>query len=143
MKRIILILFATFFVCSTLFAQKTSRSTLPQVFDRISSLDGFQILSPKEIEDIMGVKLGKCKGTIHGNASHREKVLNILSNLPKSSLYSEYRTSNNKITRVYIEKDTMNYMLYTFIGIGGNDLVVLLYMGGDLVKYKKIGDSIK
>ena len=34
-------------------------------------------------------------------------------------------------------------MLYAFVGLGGNDLLVILYEDGDLKKYQEIADKIK
>lgn len=145
MYRRFIVLFVSMFACCSLFAQEQAKVTLATVFEEIAALDGFQTVERKEIEDATGQKLGACKGTIHGNASHREEVLRILSELPEGMLYSENRTSNDKITRVYIEEGgkKSSRMLYTFIGWAGNDLVVLLYSGGNLKKYKEFGDSIK
>lgn len=142
MKRTILMLLLALLVCSSISAQDTSARSLLHAFEKISLLDGVQTVSRQEIEQIMGAEIGDCKGLVHGNASHRDAVLDILSHLPKSLLYSEHRTSTDKITRVYIEQGATDRMLYTFVGWGGNDLVVLLYSGGDIAKYRMVGDSI-
>lgn len=54
-------------------------------------------------------------------------------------------TSKNKITRFYITTDELgkSSMLYAFVGLGGNDLIVILYEDGDLKKYREIADKIK
>ena len=105
----------------------------------------FEALSQGDVQGITGFQLGKCEGTVHGNASHRDEVLQIFSALPADAFYSEEVTSKNKITRFYITTDEQgkSSMLYAFVGLGGNDLIVILYEDGDLKKYREIADKIK
>ena len=118
---------------------------LRQAFEQVAALEGFEALSQSDVEGITGFQLGKCEGTVHGNASHRDEVLQIFSALPADALYSEEVTSKNKITRFYITTDLQgkSSMLYAFVGIGGNDLIVILYEDGDLKKYQEIAAKIK
>ena len=118
---------------------------LRHAFERVAALEGFEALSQSDVDGITGFQLGKCEGTVHGNASHRDEVLGILADLPADALYSEEVTSKNKITRFYITTDDQgkSSMLYAFVGIGGNDLLVILYEDGDLEKYQEIADKIK
>jgi len=118
---------------------------LRQAFEQVAALEGFEALSQSDVEGITGFQLGKCEGTVHGNASHRDEVLQIFSALPADALYSEEVTSKNKITRFYITTDLQgkSSMLYSFVGLGGNDLLVILYEDGDLKKYQEIADKIK
>ena len=113
--------------------------------EQVAALEGFEALSQSDVEGITGFQLGKCEGTVHGNASHRDEVLQIFSALPANALYSEEVTSKNKITRFYITTDEQgkSSMLYAFVGLGGNDLLVILYEDGDLKKYREIADKIK
>ena len=116
---------------------------LRQAFEQVAALEGFEALSQSDVEGITGFQLGKCEGTV--NASHRDEVLQIFSALPADALYSEEVTSKNKITRFYITTDLQgkSSMLYSFVGLGGNDLLVILYEDGDLKKYQEIADKIK
>lgn len=125
--------------------QMDVQKDLRQAFEQVAALEGFEALSQSDVEGITGFQLGKCEGTVHGNASHRDEVLQIFSALPADALYSEEVTSKNKITRFYITTDLQgkSSMLYSFVGLGGNDLLVILYEDGDLKKYQEIADKIK
>ncbi len=118
---------------------------LRQVYERIAALDGFEPFSAEEASAYERVVQGKCHGTVHGNSSHRDEVLQILSTLPASALYSEEVTDKGKVSRYYIAtgSDGSSSMLYAFVGFGGNDLLVLLFEGGDLAKYREQADKIK
>lgn len=147
MKKILLALMIG--VCGFLasMAQDSCSQLLPcqpvlrQAYERISALDGFVQLSQKEVPKA----LGRCSCTVHGNSSHRDEVLGILSALPDSALYSEEVTAGGKVSRYYITTDAIGQscMLYAFVGFGGNDLMVLLFEGGDLAKYREEADKIK
>lgn len=148
MKRIgLLVLVGVWAVLG--FAQECVKDSvqmdLRTAFERVAALEGFEALSQSDVEGITGFQLGKCEGTVHGNASHRDAVLQIFSALPADALYSEEVTSKNKITRFYITTDELgkSSMLYAFVGLGGNDLLVILYEDGDLKKYQEIADKIK
>ncbi len=118
---------------------------LRQAYERIAALDGFAPLCEEELSGYERAMQGKCQGTVHGNSSHRDEVLGILSALPDSALYSESVTAKGKVSRYYITTGAsgQSSMLYAFVGFGGNDLMVLLFEGGDLAKYKAEADKIK
>ncbi|MDY5381520.1 MAG: hypothetical protein SPG73_10255, partial [Sodaliphilus sp.] len=41
---------------------------LRTAFERVAALEGFEALSQSDVEGITGFQLGKCEGTVHGNA---------------------------------------------------------------------------
>lgn len=96
MKRIgLLVLVGVWAVLG--FAQDSVQMDLRTAFEQVAALEGFEALSQSDVEGITGFQLGKCEGTVHGNASHRDEVLQIFSALPADALYSEEVTSKNKI----------------------------------------------
>ncbi|MCI6933081.1 MAG: hypothetical protein MR758_00545, partial [Bacteroidales bacterium] len=80
MKRIgLLVLVGVWAVLG--FAQDSVQMDLRQAFEQVAALEGFEALSQSDVEGITGFQLGKCEGTVHGNASHRDEVLQIFSAL--------------------------------------------------------------
>lgn len=67
----------------------------------------------------------------YGNADPRETVLNILDRIPRNLLYREVKDEQGRSDRFYvgIRADGQAEMLYTFVGLGGNDLMVVLFSG--------------
>lgn len=119
--------------------------SLEQAFATISKIPGFQPLTQEELKEMYPSQLGIAKCAIHGNANPRDKVLEILDNISKELLYAEYRTENDKITRCYIGYNSKGeaQLLYVFVGLGGNDLVVSLFTGAPISVYKEEADSMK
>lgn len=120
-------------------------SSLSRAFEEISKLPDFHAMSKSELDGVFPEKLGDVKCVVYGNADPRQKVLEILKEIPKELLYSVQHTENDKITRIYIEESPNGeaQMLYAFVGKGGNDLVVSLFSGASLSVYQKEGDSLK
>lgn len=120
-------------------------SSLSRAFEKISKLPDFHAMSKAELDGVYPEKLGDVKCVVYGNADPRQKVLEILKEIPKELLYSVRHTENDKITRIYIEESPNGeaQMLYAFVGKGGNDLVVTLFSGASLSEYQKEGDSLK
>lgn len=145
MKRLMIALVAGAWYAVGAFAQSVPHISLKQAFEQVAALDGFQPFGMEDMDGDAKAALGECKGTVHANSSRRGEVLDILSALPDSVLYSEDVSAKGKITRFYIATDErgVSSMLYAFVGLGGNDLLVLLYEGGDLAKYQEQADKIK
>lgn len=140
-KTILITAFYFFMLLGTISAQE---SQLEKAFTAISKLNGFttytkqQLINEGRVEN--NAALGDVRMAIHANAEPREQVLSILENISSSLLYNEERDERDKITRDYIETDAqgVNYMLYVFVGKGGNDTVAVLYKGGDEATYKAL-----
>lgn len=120
-------------------------SSLSYAFDKISKLPNFHTMSKPELEGMYPKELGNVRCAVYGNAEPRQKVLEILKEIPQTLLYSVQHTNNDKITRIYIEVAPTGetQMLYAFIGKGPNDLVVSLFSGATIDVYQKEGDSLK
>ena len=103
--------------------------SLENAFTDISELPYFQTIYSVSLTKECPYQLGAGKVTICGNSKSRDLVLEILEKIPQKFLFSERRTDNNKIRRFYIEEyDEEKYnLLYVFVGIGGNDLVAILF----------------
>ena len=127
-------------------SQRVENSTnLSFAFDKISKLPDFHTMSKSELEGMYPPEWGNVSCVVYRNAEPRQKVLEILKEIPHELLYSVQHTENDKITRIYIEvaSNGKAQMLYTFIGKGPNDLVVSLFNGASLDVYQKAGDSLK
>ena len=120
-------------------------SSLTRAFEKISKLPKFQVMSKLDLDGMFPENLGNVRCVVYANADPRQKVLEILKEIPKDLLYSVQHTENDKITRIYIEESPNGeaQMLYAFVGKGGNDLVVSLFCGASLSVYQKEGDSLK
>ena len=151
LQKLLMAACVLFVLAETASAQEAE---IEKAFVAISELSGFQTYNRKQMIEEMGwneddpsisPELGDIKVTIHGNADLRVQFLAILDNIPANFLYSEMRDERDKITRFYIQTDTngVGYLLYTFVGQGGNDTVAILYKGGDEATYKRLVDGVK
>lgn len=120
-------------------------SRLEQAFLSVAALDNFTLITGSDAKELFPGQLGDVRYTIHGNSDPREQVLGILNKIPQQLLYFEQRTENNKITRVYIEDNSerKGRMLFAFVGLGGNDLLVAEFSGESVEFYKKIADEMR
>lgn len=103
--------------------------SLENALAEIAELPYFQTFSSVMLVKECPYQLGAGKVTICGNSKSRDLVLGILEKIPQKFLFSERRTDNNKIRRFYIEgndEEKFN-LLYVFVGMGGNDLVAILF----------------
>lgn len=82
--------------------------------------------------------LGKGKAVVYGNADPKEDILRFLTLIPQKFLTFEDVDEKGRITQYYVDYGKKQ-VLYFFGGIGGNDLVVALFKGGDK---KKIQDFV-
>jgi len=121
------------FITTNVFTSKLNRA-----FENISQLDGFQLLSYTADEYGYPKEMGNMKMACYGNAEPRNKVLEILSTIPKNLLKIDHRDANDKVTRYYLEKGNngIPFLMQTFIGHGGNDLCVWLFTGASYEYYQ-------
>lgn len=125
-------------------ANKNKQNPLVQAFELVATLDNFTTLTDAEAKELFSEKLGDIKCTVYGNAEPREQVLSILDKIPHKYLYRDYRDENDRITRFYIKKiKGKSFMLFTVVGINGNDLMVALFSGASLAFYKEVANERK
>lgn len=86
--------------------------------------------------------LGKGKATVYGNADPKEDILRLLDLIPKKLLAFEDIDEKGRVTRYYVDYGKKQ-VLYFRGGIGGNDLVVALFKGGDKKKIMQFMKSQK
>jgi len=142
MKKIIFTILMVF--CTTFLFAQVKNATFAQVFDQTAALKGSCIVPQKEIKEFIPINSGRSKGVIFPNSDHRDKVLEILSHLPESSLYSWLGSEDEHIYRCYITNENGQYnMLYTIIGFDSADLLLILFEGGDIQEYKKYADTLR
>lgn len=117
------------------------------IFDRIyltvSKLPYFGEMEIPNNEDYgFPQYLGKGKAAVYGNAEPKEDILRLLSLIPMKCLAYEETDEKGRITRYYVDYGKKQ-VLYFFGGIGGNDLVVALFKGGDKKKIMQFMKSQK
>ena len=119
---------------------------LMSVLDYISNFKGFHSGGIEKNEDYGFPDFyGRGKWTVYGNAGPKKDVLNVLEKIPSNLLKLENIDDKGCITRLYLDKsDKKNLrVLYFFGGIGGNDLVVALFEGGNLKKIERTINEVK
>lgn len=129
----------------TLFSSNIDGGSLMEAFSKLSKLETFEQINPKEFDHLFPEELGESQGLIAPNSHLRNEILKILKEIPYTYLYSESRTQNDKISRCYIESTNVGkcQMMYVIVGNGGNDVVVALFSGAQIKKYEDFGDSFK
>lgn len=129
----------------TMVSYNKEEGSLMGAFTKLSKLDTFEKIDPKEYEHLFPEEFGDSQGLVAPNSHLRDEILKILKEIPYTYLYSESRTQNDKISRCYIEPTNSGkcQMMYVIVGNGGNDVVVGLFSGAQIKKYEEFGDSFK
>lgn len=126
--------------------KNSKKSILEATYDHISNFDGFMV-GEIESNESYGFPdfFGKGRWTVYGNAGPKKDVMNVLDVVPAKYLALETFDNRNRIRRFYLDSsDKKNpRLLYFFGGIGGNDLVVALFEGGDLKKIESFIEDEK
>lgn len=119
--------------------QLQTPSPLKQALEAVAQLPGFEELPQEFLKKQYPAELGTVRGVAYGNADPREAVLNILDRIPRNLLYREVKDERGRSNRFYvgIRADGQAEMLYTFVGLGGNDLMVVLFSGASAEVYRK------
>lgn len=123
---------------------ESSNGILYSAWDYVSQMPYFYIEEMKNNEDFGFPKyVGKGKVAISGNAGPKPDVLHVLESIPPAYLVMEKNDDRNRTTRFYLDKSDKRTprVLYFFGGIGGNDLVVVLFESGDLKQIEKMIDE--
>lgn len=110
---------------------------LREAFDKVSEIDRFEI--EKYESDRYGFPESFEEATVcaHPNSSCREKVINVLSKLPKELLAFE-ATVDGQVDRFYIASTSLtNNLLFVHIGQGSGDVVLILFSSADLVEARR------
>lgn len=120
---------------------KSSSGILSSVWDYVAQMPYFYNEEMKNNEDFGFPKyLGKGKAAVSGNAGPKPDVLHVLDAIPSNYLVLDNNDERNRTTRFYLDKSNKKIprALYFFGGTGGNDLVVVLFEGGNLKQIEKM-----
>ena len=110
---------------------------LREAFDKVSEIDRFEIEEYESDRYGFPESFGEAIVCVHPNSSCREKVISVLSKLPKKSLAFE-ATIDGQIDRFYIASTSLtNNLLFMHIGQGSGDAVLILFSSADLVEAKR------
>lgn len=107
---------------------------LTDAWRRVAALPGFETMN-RGFTDNKDAGTGRSTG--YGNPTPAPEVNRILSALPKQLLVKETTDESGRTQRFYID-DKHKQMLYAFIGINGNDLMVSLHEKINVKKCKKL-----
>lgn len=125
---------------------KSSTGILSSTWEYVSQMPYFYNEEIKNNEDFGFPKyLGKGKAAVSGNAGPKPDVLHVLEAIPPTYLVLENNDERNRTTRFYLDKSDKKTprVLYFFGGVGGNDLVVVLFEGGNIKKIEKMFKDMK
>lgn len=113
---------------------KSKGSIFDRIYITVSKLPYFGEMEIPNNEDYgFPQYLGKGKAAVYGNAEPKEDILRLLGLIPTKYLAYEAIDDKGRVTRYYMDYGKKQ-VLYFFGGIGGNDLVVALFNGGDKKK---------
>lgn len=125
---------------------KSEAGVLTSVWDYVSLMPYFYV-EEDDVNNKVGFpkSFGKGKAAISGNAGPKPDVLRVLASIPSSYLAFEHIDEKGHIRRIYLDKSDKKSprVLYFKGGIGGNDLVVALFVNGNLKKIEKMIVDIK
>lgn len=125
---------------------ESSTDILSSAWDYMSQMPYFYREEIKNNEDFGFPQfIGKGKAAVSGNAGPKPDVLHVLEAIPSAYLVYETNDQRNRINRFYLDKsDKQNpRVLYFFGGVGGNDLVVILFEGGNLKQIENMIADLK
>lgn len=115
--------------CITLTHAQNKLLTIDEVFDMTSHMNGFQEMEYIEDDIKFPASIGTPKMIVHGNADPRAAIIDLLNRLPKGSLVYDSTNEQGKFDRMFFN-DENNHLLYVHVGLGGNDTVLILFIGG-------------
>lgn len=122
---------------------KSKGSIFDRVYITVSKLPYFgEMEIPKNEDYGFPQYLGKGKAAVYGNAEPKEDILRLLDLIPTKYLADEAIDDKGRVTRYYVDYGKKQ-VLYFFGGIGGNDLVVALFKGGDKKKITQFVETLK
>lgn len=122
---------------------KGKGSVFENIYITVSKLPYFAEMEIPNNEDYgFPEYLGKGTAAVYGNADPKEDILRFLTLIPQKFLAFEDVDEKGRITRYYVDYGKKQ-VLYFRGGIGGNDLVVALFKGGEKKRIKEMFNSIK
>lgn len=125
---------------------KSPHGVLASAWKFVSEMPYFYNEEMKNNEDFGFQKyLGRGKAAVSGNAGPKPDVLRVLEAIPSTYLVLDNNDERNRTTRFYLDKSDKKTprVLYFFGGVGGNDLVVVLFEGGNIKKIEKMIKDMK
>lgn len=73
--------------------------------------------------------LGKGTMAIHPNASPRDEIISLLSQLPPETLVYDNTDEKGRFDRIFVENGTS--LMYVHVGLSTGDTVVILFKDGN------------
>lgn len=117
-------------------------SILERIYRTVSQLPHFEEMEiPNNGDYGFPGYLGKGTAAVYGNADPKKDVVRILGIVPTKFLVFEDVDDKGRITRYYVDYGKKQ-VLYFRGGIGGNDLVVALFKGGDKNKIQNFINNL-
>ena len=117
-------------------------SILERIYRTVSQLPHFEEMEiPNNGDYGFPGYLGKGTAAVYGNADPEKDVVRILGIVPTKFLVFEDVDDKGRITRYYVDYGKKQ-VLYFRGGIGGNDLVVALFKGGEKNKIQNFINNL-
>ncbi|MDO5760475.1 MAG: hypothetical protein Q4Q06_05570 [Bacteroidota bacterium] len=119
-----------------------SQLDLREAFNKVSEIEHFEIEEYQS--DIYGfpVNFGDATVCVHPNSSCCNKVLDVLSEIPKDWLALEM-TADDQIERFYVAPDSKSdNLLFVHIGKRSGDTVLILFTDADITEVEKFISKI-
>lgn len=105
---------------------------LAAVYDAVAAMPYVRTMEIVNEELGFPAALGRGYMAGYGNAGPKPEVLRILEAIPDSMLRLETVDGQSRVKRIYVDDTTDTLRTLFFIGgIGGNDLIIGLFTGGD------------
>lgn len=103
--------------------------TLDEVFGKVSKIERFELLDFPGGDMGFPNNLGKGTMAIHPNASPRDEIIYLLSQLPPETLVYDNTDEKGRFDRIFVENGTS--LMYVHVGLSTGDTVVILFKDGN------------
>lgn len=103
--------------------------TLDEVFGKVSKIERFEVLDFPGGDMGFPDNLGKGTMAIHPNASPRDEIISLLSQLPPETLVYDNTDEKGRFDRIFVENGTS--LMYVHVGSSTGDTVVILFKDGN------------
>lgn len=103
--------------------------TLDEVFGKVSKIERFEVMDFPGGDMGFPDNLGKGTMAIHPNASPRDEIISLLSQLPPETLVYDNTDEKGRFDRIFVENGTS--LMYVHVGLSTGDTVVILFKDGN------------
>lgn len=128
-KKTTILICITVIACALTAFTSNKGLTLNEVFGKVSKIERFEVLDFQGGDMGFPDNLGKGTMAIHPNASPRDKIISLLSQLPPETLVYDNTDEKGRFDRIFVENGTS--LMYVHVGLSTGDTVVILFKDGN------------